>query len=108
MPAKDLHPTVWRRLVRPMPLILIAGFLCLSGWFAFGSGGLWDSYSLRQRYARQQAHITELQARKEWLKTRLADLKDKKELALEHAARDYGLVAPGETVYEIKVDSTKP
>lgn len=67
---------------------------------------MWDCYQLRKRYERQQAQIAELKARKEWLQVQLAELKDKKELALESVARDYGLVAPGETVYEIKVEPT--
>jgi cell division protein FtsB len=91
-----------------MPLILTAGLLCLTGWFVLGMGGLWDIYQLRQRFNRQQTHIAELRARKEWLQVQLADLKEKKDLALESAARGYGLVAPGETVYEIKVEPKTP
>jgi cell division protein FtsB len=90
-----------------MPLILIASVLCFGGWFALGSGGLWDMYSLRQRYQRQQKQISELKARRDYLQQRLASLKDKDELALEQAARDFGLVAKGETVYEIKVEPEK-
>ncbi len=104
MSRKDTPSTFWRRLLRPLPIISVAGFLCFGGWFVFGSGGLLDSYHLRQRYERQQAHIAELKEREAWLRAQLADLKDRKELALEQAARDYGLVAPGETVYEIKVE----
>ena len=104
MSRKDIPPTIWRRFLRPMPIISTAGLLCFGGWFVFGSGGVWDSYDLRKRYERQQAHIAELKEREVWLRAQLADLKDQKELALEQAARAYGLVAPGETVYEIKVD----
>ena len=95
-------------LLRPVPLLIIAGVLCFSGWFVFGTGGLWDSYQLRERYLRQQAEIADLQAKKEWLAKQLADLKANDELALEQAARNYGLVASEETIYEIKVEPAKP
>jgi cell division protein FtsB len=98
------HPFL-RWLLRPLPLIMVAGTLCFVGWYVLGSGGVWDAYSLKQRYVRQQQQIAELKSRRDYLQQRLDDVKKKDELALEQSARDFGLVAPGETIYEIKVDS---
>lgn len=106
MLSKIIHHPLLHRLLRPMPLMLIASVLCFSGWFVLGGGGVWDSYQLRCRYERQQKQISELQSKRDWLQQRLGSLKRKDELALEHAARNFGLVAPGETIYEIKIDST--
>jgi len=97
------HPLV-QRLLRPMPLIVLAAVLCFSGWFVIGSGGLWDCHHLRERQAWQRQQIAELTARRDYVKQQLADLKKKDERALEQAARDFGLVAPGETVYEFKIE----
>lgn len=100
------HPFVtW--LVRPMPLIILAGALCFGGWYVLGSGGVWDSYSLRQRYVRQQEQISELKAKRDYMQKKLDALRNKDDLAYEQAARDFGLVAKGETIYQIKVDSTR-
>jgi len=93
--------------MKPMPLIATTAVLCFVGWFAFGKGGLWEMHRLRQRQERQTQKLAELEARRDYLKQRLADLKANDPQALEQAARDFGLVAPGETIYEIKVEPDK-
>lgn len=85
----------------------VLAFLGFAGWFVFGKGGLWETYRLRRQWQLQAAQALELEAMRDSLNAYLAALQAGDPLALERAAREHGLVAPNETIYEVKIDTTK-
>jgi cell division protein FtsB len=101
-----VRPTKRRWL---LPLILGGSVLFLAGasWFVFSDGGLYQGWDLQKRKAEQDREVQRLTEQKEELLAYLNALKAGDELALQRAAREKGLLAPDETVYNVKVDVTK-
>jgi cell division protein FtsB len=93
-----------RWYLRPLPIVTMAGTLTFCAWFAFGPGGLWDNYQLQKQKRDQAAQIRLLEDRRQMLQKYLDDLRAGDELAMERAAREHGLVGPGETIYNIQVE----
>ncbi len=75
--------------------------------FVFGDSGIWDYHQLTELYDARAEQIAELEREKVSLKAYLTALNDKDEAALERAAREIGLVGPGERIYEIQVAAVK-
>lgn len=92
-----------RRLLRPLPIIVIVAVLGYCGWFSFGSGGLYESYKLERRKNAHSEEISRLEQRKQRLAEYLAALRSGNDLAMERAARERGLVASNEVIYDIRV-----
>jgi cell division protein FtsB len=92
-----------RSLFSPVPVAMGVALLVFAAWFVFGEAGLWNRHQFRQQRDKQAEEIEFLEAQKKQLTTQLTALKAKDELALETAARNLGLVAQDETIYEIKV-----
>jgi cell division protein FtsB len=84
----------------------LTGFALFAVWFVFGKNGLRETYRLKRQYEAQAAEIERLEETKQQLAEYLKALVERDELALETAARYYGLVAPDEIIYDIKIDST--
>ncbi len=105
MPRSAQQPPFFRRLLRPLPIIGILGTLAFAGWYSFGVSGVWSSYKLRQQKQTQAARIRQLELQKQQLVAYYAALKTQDVAAYERAAREHGLVAPGETIYEIKIEA---
>jgi cell division protein FtsB len=101
-------PTKRRWYLRPILMLLIVGGVGFSTWFVFGNGGLWSSYHLRSEKLAQAEKIRQLELKEKKLAEYLSALRAGNELAMERAARDHGLVATNETIYDIKVDAAKP
>jgi cell division protein FtsB len=101
-----MPPKVTQRrwYARPLLILLILGSLGFVAWFSIGPDGLWDSYRLQKQKLAQADQIRKLETEKQQLATYLAALKANDDVALERAARQRGFVAPGETIYDIKVD----
>jgi cell division protein FtsB len=96
---------------RRLQIKVIAGllaFVAFGVWFVAGKGGMWETYMLKKQRAEQEAEITLLEARKEKVTDYLNRLRSGDELALETAARRYGLVGPTEIIYDIKVEPAPP
>ena len=92
-----------RSLLRPVPITLTLAVLAFATWFVFGQFGLYHRHKLRTQWAQQETRIDFLEAHKQKLQQDLDALKAKDETALQTAARDFGLVAQDETIYELKV-----
>ncbi len=95
-------------LLRPWFIGLVCTVVA-GTWFVFGKSGVWASHELRQQKIAQMKEIYRLEEQKRVLQQYLNSLKAGDELALERAARDRGFVAPGETLYDIRIepDTTK-
>jgi cell division protein FtsB len=91
------------------PIPIAATLLLLAGgtWFVLGPNGMWDAYRLRKEKWAQRDQIARLEAQKEKLQKYYGALKTGDEFALERAAREHGLVASNEFIYDVKIDSTK-
>jgi cell division protein FtsB len=100
-------PTFFRRLLRPLPILGVLLTLAVAAWYVFGPAGVLSSYRLYQQKQAQAAHIRQLEAKRQELSDYYAALKAQDVAALERAAREHGLVAPGEMIYEIKIDEPK-
>jgi cell division protein FtsB len=98
---------IQHRFLRPLPIVAVVFAIALAAWFVLGQDGLWNSWKVRRNLRAQAAQIAELEAKKLELQKYLASLKAGDDLALERAAREHGLVASNETIYEVKVDSTR-
>ena len=96
-----------RWFLRPIPILATVSFAVVLSWYAFGKDGLWHSYQLRKTRSAQAEQLHQLELRKKQLSEYLAALKAGDEVALERAARDLKLAAPGETVYDIQVEPKK-
>jgi cell division protein FtsB len=94
--------------LRPIPVLAILAALLFTPWFVFGHGGAWDSCRLQKKKRAQTEKIQLLEGKRQRLESYLAALKKGDELALERAAREQDFVGPGETIYEIRVESEKP
>jgi cell division protein FtsB len=103
MPRSSPPTSFFRRLLRPLPIIGMVGILSFVSWFMFGNAGVWSSHKLRKQKLAQAAEIRQLEAAKHQLEAYYAALKAQDVAALERAARERGLVAAGETIYEIQV-----
>ena len=97
---------VW--YLRPIPILAILAGLLFTPWFVFGRSGVWDSWRLQKKECAQTEKIRLLEVRKQRLESCLAALKKGDEQALERAAREQDFVGPGETIYEIRVEPSKP
>lgn len=86
----------------------LTGFALFAVWFVFGKNGLRETYRLKRQYEAQDAEINRLEKTKRQLAEYLEALEERDEMALETAARYYGLVAPDEIIYDIEIDSTAP
>ncbi|MCX6601034.1 MAG: septum formation initiator family protein [bacterium] len=94
--------------LRPLPILAILAGLLFTPWFVFGRTGVWDSGRLQAKKRAQTEKIRLLEAKKQRLESCLAALKKGDEQALERAAREQDFVGPGETIYEIRVEPSKP
>ncbi len=97
------RPRSFRNLWRPKIIIGSTLAVLASVWFVFGEAGIWDSHKMSNQFEVQAEQIAQLEAEKKHLEGYLEALKKGDETALENAARDYSLVAPGERIYEIQV-----
>lgn len=96
--------------LRPVPIVLTVALLVFAVWFVYGENGIHQRSKLTDQWVDQNGKIQFLKDQKKELEHTLAALREKDEKALEAAARDYGLVAPDEKIYEIKLataDTTK-
>jgi cell division protein FtsB len=94
--------------LRPLPILAILAGLLFTPWFVFGRSGMWDSWRLQKKERAQTEKIRLLEVRKQRLESYLAALKKGDERALERAAREQDFAGPGETIYEIRVETPKP
>jgi cell division protein FtsB len=97
-----------RWYLRPIPVLAILAGLLFTPWFVFGRSGVWDSWRLHKKGRAQTETIRRLEMRKQRLESYLAALQKGDEQALERAAREQDFAGPGETIYEIRVETTKP
>ena len=101
-------PRNFRRYLKPGPIVLSCATLAFAAWFTFGRDGLWARHQLALRYDLQAQQLAELQREKADLERYLADLTAHNSAAMEQAARNYHMVAPGELIYEVKLDPPRP
>jgi len=97
---------VW--YLRPIPILAILAGLLFTPWFVFGRTGMWDSWQLQTKKRAQTEKIRLLEVRKQRLENYLTALKKGDERAFERAAREQDFAGPGETIYEIRVETQKP
>jgi cell division protein FtsB len=102
------HRKKRRWYLRPVPILAILAGLLFTPWFVFSRSGLWDSWRLQKKERAQTEKIRLLEVRKQRLESYLAALKKGDEQALERAAREQAFAGPGETIYEIRVETPKP
>jgi cell division protein FtsB len=95
------------RYLKPIPLLATAVILGGAAWFVIGPNGIWDACRLRKEKWAQRDQIARLEAQKQSLQTYYTALKSGDDVALERAAREHGLVAANEFIYEVKIDSTR-
>ncbi|MBI5060107.1 septum formation initiator family protein [candidate division KSB1 bacterium] len=101
-------PRNYRRFLKPGPIVVASGLIAFAAWFVYGRDGLWERHKLAVRYELQAAQIAGLQQEKVELERYLSDLTAKEPAAMEQAARNYHMVAPGELIYEVKVQEPQP
>jgi cell division protein FtsB len=101
-------PRRYRWYLKPGPIVLACAALAVVGWFVYGRDGLWERHKLMQRYDLQAEQIVGLKQQKAELEQYLAALAAKQPAAMEKAARKYHMVAPGEMIYEVKVEQPRP
>lgn len=94
--------------LRPVPILAILAGLLFTPWFVFGRTGVWDSWRLLKKERAQTEKIQLLEVQKQRLGSYLTALKKGDERALERAAREQDFAGPGETIYEIHVETQKP
>jgi cell division protein FtsB len=93
---------LWFRLKLALASIAVIAF---AGWLTFAEGGFIDNSGLAREREAQADRIALLEARKLKIQEYLDKLEKGDELAMETAARRYGLVSATESIYRIKVES---
>ena len=92
---------LWFRIKLGIASVAVTAYVC---WLAFGEGGFADSNRLALEREAQAERIAVLETRKSEIQEYLNKLEKGDELAMETAARKYGLVGPTEEIYRIKVE----
>jgi cell division protein FtsB len=92
---------LWFRIKLALASISVIAF---AGWLTFAEGGFIDSSKLAREREAQIERIAQLEARKLKIQEYLDRLEKGDEIAMETAARRYGLVSPTESIYRIKAE----
>jgi cell division protein FtsB len=80
-------------------LLVICGLLQYRLWF--GNGGLQEVWSLREQIAAQRHENEQLRERNRALRAEVQDLKKGTSAIEERARTDLGMIASGETFYQV-------
>jgi cell division protein FtsB len=92
---------LWFRVKLALAVVAVITY---AGWLIFAEGGFMDSSKLTREREAQAERIALLEARKLKIQDYLEKLEKGDEIAMETAARRYGLVGPTESIYRIKVE----
>ena len=92
---------LWFRIKLSLAVIAVIAY---AGWLTYGAGGFMDSRKLARERDAQAERIALLEARKLKIEEYLDRLEKGDVIAMETAARRYGLVGPTESIYRIKAE----
>jgi cell division protein FtsB len=101
------HPSQRPFYLRPLPIAVTLAVMVYAVWFVAGNNGLYQRSKTHEVWLKQAEEIRFREAQQKKLEEKVAALRDKDDAAMEAAAREHGLVAPDENIYEYKLpDST--
>lgn len=91
----------WQTLLRhPIRLTVLILSIAVVGWSIFGDDGIAESWELRKAVIAAQQRSDSLREESSLLKERISALRRNDKFASEFAAREIGMIKPGERVYK--------